>query len=82
MTEFALVFIPFLVILMAIFDFSFALFTRVALHNAVREGVRYAITANTQAGVGHDQSIKNTNRSRTPIDQEHCAAQFGRGAER
>lgn len=63
LVEFALVFIPFLVILMAIFDFSFALYTRGALHNAVREGVRYAITAQVQAGQGHDQSIKNVIRT-------------------
>ncbi len=62
LVEFALVFIPFLVILLAIFDFSFALYTRGALHNAVREGVRYAITAQTSGGLGHDQSIKNVVR--------------------
>lgn len=62
LVEFALVFVPFLVLVMAIFDFSFALYTRGALHNAVREGVRYAITARTQTGLGHDQSIKNVVR--------------------
>ncbi len=59
LVEFALAFIPFLVILLAIFDFSMAIFTRGTLHHAVREGVRYAITAQVQPGLGHDQSIKN-----------------------
>jgi Flp pilus assembly protein TadG len=58
--EAALVIIPLLAVLCAIIDFSMAMFIRNSLVNAVREGVRYAITGQTGAGGAacQDASIK------------------------
>jgi len=57
MIEFALVFITFLTMMVAMFEFVWVLFLRSTLHNAVREGVRYAITANPGQN-GLDPAIK------------------------
>src|SRR5216110_181026 len=57
--EAALVIIPLLAILCAIIDFSMAMFIRNSLVNAVREGVRYAITDQTVTGKCQDASIKS-----------------------
>jgi Flp pilus assembly protein TadG len=56
--ELALVLLPLLALLLAILDFGFAIFLRSTFQHAVREGVRYAVTSRTEAGYGHDASIK------------------------
>jgi Flp pilus assembly protein TadG len=56
--EFALVFVIFMAIIFAAFDFSFAIFVKATLHHAVREGVRFAISGRTLPGMAHDPSIK------------------------
>jgi Flp pilus assembly protein TadG len=57
--ECALVILPMLAIFLAIVDFSIAAFMRNTIQYAVRQGVRYAVTSQTMAGAGHDDSIKN-----------------------
>lgn len=59
MLETALVILPLFAIIFAIIDFSLAIFVKATLQNAVREGVRYAVTYQTQSGLCHDDSIKN-----------------------
>jgi len=44
--------------LFLIMDLSWAIFARSVLQYAVREGVRYAVTSQTVAGLGHVDSIK------------------------
>jgi Flp pilus assembly protein TadG len=56
--EFALVFVLFMAIIFAAFDFSYAIFVKATLHHAVREGVRFAISGRTLPGQAHDASIK------------------------
>ncbi len=58
LVEFALVFVVFMAIIFAAFDFSFAIFVKATLHHAVREGVRFAISGRTLPGKAHDPSIK------------------------
>ena len=58
MVEFSLVFLLFLSWILGTFTFCFWLFTQAILQNAVREGVRYAVTGRTQTGLGQDDSIK------------------------
>jgi Flp pilus assembly protein TadG len=57
--EAALVVIPMLAFLLAIIDYSVAVFIRNSLMNATREGVRFGITSRTVNGLSHDNSIKN-----------------------
>lgn len=57
--ESALIFLPLMAIFCAIIDFSLAIFVKSTLQHAVREGVRYAVTFQTQEGFCHDDSIKN-----------------------
>jgi Flp pilus assembly protein TadG len=57
MIEWMLVILPTLGIITAFFDVSFALFSWSTLQNAVREGVRYAITFQTSGSLGQDASI-------------------------
>jgi Flp pilus assembly protein TadG len=56
--ELPLVLIPLIALWVAIVDFGFGVFLRCTFQHAVREGVRYAVTSRTQAGMGHDASIK------------------------
>lgn len=56
--ENALALLPVLALLVAIVDFSTAIFIRNTVQYAVRQGVRYAITSQTMAGMGQDASIK------------------------
>ena len=63
MVEFALTFIVFLAMIFAMFDLAYVVFVRGTLHHAVREGVRYAITGRTIAGLGQDDSIKQVIRN-------------------
>lgn len=60
--EGAMIFIPLFAMMMAIVDFSFAIFLRSTFQHAVREGVRYAVTYQTQGGMGHDASIREVVR--------------------
>lgn len=56
--EAGLVLVPLLAMVVAIMEYSNAIFAKVTLQHAVREGVRYAVTYQTKAGFGHDASIK------------------------
>lgn len=55
--EGALVFLPFMAIAFAIMDYSVGIFVKAVLMNAVREGIRFAVTQQTGAG-GQDAAIK------------------------
>ena len=63
MVEVSLIFLPLFAILLALFDFSLALFLRATMQNAVREGVRYAVTYQTSGGLCQDDSIKTIVRN-------------------
>ena len=56
--EAALIFLPLMALMLALIDFSLALFLRATMQNAVREGVRYAVTYQTSGGMCQDASIK------------------------
>jgi Flp pilus assembly protein TadG len=56
--EFALVALFFLSLIFASFNFFFWTFAKAALHSAVREGTRYAITGKTVSQMGQDDSIR------------------------
>lgn len=56
--EVALIFLPLCALLFGLFDFSVAIFMRATMQSAVREGVRYAVTYQTLAGMCQDASIK------------------------
>jgi Flp pilus assembly protein TadG len=61
--EAAVIFVPFLAIFFAIFDFGMALFLKNTMQFAVRQGVRYAVTSQIGTDVngnalGQDASIK------------------------
>ena len=58
LVEVSLIFPPLFAILLALFDFSLALFLRATMQNAVREGVRYAVRYQTSGGLCQDDSIK------------------------
>lgn len=57
MVEFALTLLLPLAMIMGMFAFVWTLFVHATLHNAVREGVRYAITGNP-GGSGLDDAVK------------------------
>jgi hypothetical protein len=59
MLESALIILPLFALMFAIIDFSLAIFVKSTLQHAVREGVRYAVTFQTESGFCHDDSIKN-----------------------
>jgi hypothetical protein len=63
--EFALTTTIFLSLLMAAGDFALTIYARALLHNAVREGSRFATTAQTIDGLGHDDSIREFIRQRS-----------------
>ncbi|MGC9951581.1 MAG: TadE/TadG family type IV pilus assembly protein [Bryobacteraceae bacterium] len=56
--ELALVLLPLCALVFLILDMAWAFYTKATLQNAVREGVRYAITSQTMTGLGQDASIK------------------------
>lgn len=56
--EASFVFVPLLAIVLAIIDFSMAMFMRATFQHAVREGVRYAVTYQTMSGMCQDASIR------------------------
>jgi Flp pilus assembly protein TadG len=51
--------LPLFALIFGITDFGLMIFRWNTLQNAVREGSRYAITFQTQTGLGQDASIKN-----------------------
>jgi ABC-type dipeptide/oligopeptide/nickel transport system ATPase component len=57
--EAAFVLVPLFALIFGIVDFGLGIFIRSTLQHAVREGVRYAITYQTSAGMGQDDSIKS-----------------------
>jgi Flp pilus assembly protein TadG len=59
MLEGALVLLPMMAIGLALLDFPLGIFIQNTLRNAVREGVRYAITQQTDLVNGQDAAIKN-----------------------
>lgn len=61
--EAAFVLVPLLALIFGIIDFGLSIFVMSTLQHAVREGVRYAITYQTQTGMGHDASIKSVVQS-------------------
>jgi Flp pilus assembly protein TadG len=56
--EVSLIYLPLLALLRALIDFSMALFLRATMQNAVREGLRYAVTYQTSSGLCQDASNK------------------------
>jgi hypothetical protein len=56
--EFGLTCLPLFGFIFLILDVSWMIFAQVTLQSAVRQGVRYAITGQTMAGLGQDASIK------------------------
>jgi len=56
--ELGLVLLPLLGVLFLIIDVSWLIFAQGSIQWAVQQGVRYAITSNTMAGKGQDDSIK------------------------
>ena len=58
MVEGALAILPLLAVLFAVVDLSIAIFVKNTVQFAVCQGVRYAVTSQTLAGKGQDDSIK------------------------
>ena len=58
MLEGALALLPMIALMFGLLDIAFAIFVRNTMEFAVRQGVRYAVTSQTMAGQGHDNSIK------------------------
>jgi Flp pilus assembly protein TadG len=57
MMETALTLLPLFALITGFFDVTFAIFNWSTLQNAVREGVRYAVTFQTTGSLGQDASI-------------------------
>ena len=57
--ELAMILLPLLAFVGATFDFAVAITMQNTMTYAVRQGVRYAITSQTVAGMNHDASIKS-----------------------
>jgi Flp pilus assembly protein TadG len=58
--EWMLVILPTMALICFFIDVTWALFSWATIQNAAREGCRYAITFQTQTGLGQDASIENT----------------------
>jgi Flp pilus assembly protein TadG len=56
--EMAFVLLPLCAMVFLIMDMAWAFYVKATLQNAVREGVRYAITSQTMSGLGQDASIQ------------------------
>jgi hypothetical protein len=65
MVEGALAILPLLAVLFAVVDLSIAIFVKNTVQFAVCQGVRYAVTSQTRAGMGQDDSIKTVVQSYT-----------------
>ena len=50
--------LPLLALIFGVIDIAFAIFVKNTMQYAVRQGVRYAVTSQTMAGMGQDNSIK------------------------
>ena len=83
LVEFALVALFFLSTIFLSFNFFFWMFAKAALHSAVREGARYAITGRTSPLLGQDDSIRQVVKDNafgllssgsTPITIEYFAS--------
>ena len=61
--ETVLILIPLMTILLAIIDFSLAIFVMDTLEYAARQGCRYAITGNVATGLNQDASIRQVVRN-------------------
>src|SRR3979490_887211 len=59
LVEFGLTIVPLFGFIFLIIDLAWMIFAQVMLQNAVRAGVRYAITGQTESGKGQDASIKD-----------------------
>jgi Flp pilus assembly protein TadG len=57
--EAALIIVPLFGVLFLTLDLGMVIFVRSTFQHAVREGVRYAITGQVQAGLCQDVSVKN-----------------------
>jgi hypothetical protein len=58
--ETAMILTPLMALILAIMDYGVATFLRSTFLHATREGVRYAVTYQVKAGMGHDASIRST----------------------
>lgn len=56
--ESAMILAPLMALIFAFLDYGLAIFLQNTFQHAVREGVRYAVTYQVKAGMGHDASIK------------------------
>jgi hypothetical protein len=65
MVEAALAILPMLAVLFGVLDLAIAVFVKNTVQFAVCQGVRYAVTSQTLAGMGHDDSIKSVVQSYT-----------------
>jgi Flp pilus assembly protein TadG len=59
LVEFGLTIVPLFGFVFLIIDLAWMIFAQVTLQNAVRAGVRYAVTGQTETGKGQDASIKD-----------------------
>lgn len=57
--ETAMILLPLLALTLAFIDHGLVVFLQSTFQHAVREGVRYAVTYQTIAGMGHDASIRH-----------------------
>ncbi|MBM3744253.1 MAG: pilus assembly protein [Acidobacteria bacterium] len=60
--ELGLTILPLLAIMFLLIDLCLVIFLKATFQSAVREGVRYAITGQTETGLGHDASIRSVVR--------------------
>src|ERR1019366_8208099 len=51
--------LPTFALICALMDFTLMIFRWTTLQNAVREGTRYAVTLQTQTGLGQDASVES-----------------------
>ncbi len=58
LVESAFTLLPVLALMFGTIDIAFAIFVRNTMQFAVRQGVRYAVTSQTMAGLGQDDSIR------------------------
>jgi Flp pilus assembly protein TadG len=58
MLECVFTLLPTFALVFALIDFSLMIFRWTTLQNAVREGTRYAVTFQTQTGLGQDASVE------------------------
>jgi Flp pilus assembly protein TadG len=59
LVEFSLVLLPMLALIFLTIDSAWMIFAKASLQFGVREGVRYAVTSQTEPGMGQDASIRS-----------------------